>query len=86
MPTYIKKEFIKEFNAIIEKYNAVVVGDNIFVAVSNNIPVALVKRCATANKEIRAATKKAAKKGGTSKPKSTQDAVIVLVKEQRKIN
>jgi hypothetical protein len=51
-----------------------------------NVPAALVQRCVVVNREMRAASKKEAKEGSTSRPKSTQDAVIVLVKEQRKIN
>ena len=46
----------------------------------------LTRRLAAVNKAIRIASRKASKEGGTSKPKSTLDAVIVLVKEQRKIN
>jgi hypothetical protein len=47
---------------------------------------ALTLRVASVNKEMRAATRKAVKEGGTAKPKSTLDAVMVLVKEQRKMN
>jgi hypothetical protein len=46
----------------------------------------LVELCARVNKEMRAAEKKEKKEGGTSRPKSTRDAVMVLVKEQRKMN
>jgi hypothetical protein len=41
----------------------------------------LVELCARVNKEMRAAEKKEKKEGGTSRPKSTRDAVMVLVKE-----
>lgn len=47
---------------------------------------ALTLRVTSVNKEMRAATRKAVKEGGTAKPKSTLDAVMVLVKEQRKMN
>jgi hypothetical protein len=35
---------------------------------------------------MRLAARKTSKEGGTAKPKSTLDAVMVLVKEQRKMN
>jgi hypothetical protein len=66
---------IPELNAIMEEFDALDEEDP--------ISPALTLRLKTAMADMYAFERKSSKEGGTSKPKSTQDAVMVLVKEVR---
>jgi hypothetical protein len=69
---------VPEFNAIMDEYDTI--ADNGWV------PDALVQRVNDTVKPRHAWVKKEAKEGGTSKPSSTLDAVMVLVKQVKKQN